>query len=841
LAALAFGWVGLTAYSIGVASHAVNADLHSLNALTADTATSLDQTHLGAVEDELRTLRADVAQLDKALRSSGADAVVPALPWLGRHYIAVRGALDIAQRLGQAAETFVVVAREVAPHTDASVTPPWLVAIVENHAALQQAMFDIQAAQRLRAALDETAVPSQFQPLVTTVDRVLNAPEVTALTELDLAAVTEALGSDRPVRYLVLLQNPAELRPGGGFPGSAVLVTLERGAVSDYDFFDMHQLTEAYLARRSRPLPEPWSLAQFLPQDGFLLHDAIWWPDFGRGAAQMLDMYAESGWPPVEGVVAVQPSVVGQLVGLVGPFTVELSDGPREITPDNVYSEIERERQWFTDGPPSLAPHKQALALIGSELIDRLRAPGALSLPAALDMLTDACQRRDVQAYAQDPRIQGLLDEQRCSGRLQHGSQPTLSISFANLVSNKTSQRLNSSFTVSSSAVQDGRRDVSLQIDLQHTGTPAEDPIYNGFQRWLIEVNLPDGSTLLSHPDSLPDPEAPDGGTYLIELWPHGSDHLGFEFSMPDSSALLVRKQAGLSPPKLVLGAADCQPEQATLVADTIVHWDRVCHSTPALESTARASSVHAAVSAGGLFTVQPQHRPRGKIDLPLADQTATGQLIVFGWAAEPTAARGTGVDSIVVYLDGAPLGQAEYGLPRPDIATLFASDAFLDSGFRYTVDLSNVAIGPHTVQVSLRSDRTGVVMNYRQRIRVVAGTDLRGNLDLPRDGEAVPQNRLTIFGWAVDRASTAGAGIERVSITLDGQPVGDAHHGLERADVATILGSDRFGHAGYQYDLDLSTVAAGPHVVEAIAYGVSGDAQLTRTRQIIVEREKGS
>ena len=40
------------------------------------------------------------------------------------------------------------------------------------------------------------------------------------------------LGGDSPVRYLVLFQNPAELRPSGGFPGTMGIVEFERGQLS---------------------------------------------------------------------------------------------------------------------------------------------------------------------------------------------------------------------------------------------------------------------------------------------------------------------------------------------------------------------------------------------------------------------------------------------------------------------------------------------------------------------------------------------------------------------------------------------------------------------------------
>jgi len=89
-------------------------------------------------------------------------------------------------------------------------------------------------------------------------------------------------------------------------------------------------------------------------------------------------------------------------------------------------------------------------------------------------------------------------------------------------------------------------------------------------------------------------------------------------------------------------------------------------------------------------------------IDAPKGGNTST-QLEVRGWAADPNARNGTGVDSVEVYLDGerdaggTRLGQATYGLQRPDVAANLGSQQFLLSGFALQ---TTVAPGPHTVYV---------------------------------------------------------------------------------------------------------------------------------------------
>jgi hypothetical protein len=93
-------------------------------------------------------------------------------------------------------------------------------------------------------------------------------------------------------------------------------------------------------------------------------------------------------------------------------------------------------------------------------------------------------------------------------------------------------------------------------------------------------------------------------------------------------------------------------------------------------------------------------------VDAPRGGTTGT-TLEVRGWAADPSARGGTGVDRVEVYVDGERnaggtlLGQATYGLQRPDVAANLGSQQFLLSGFALQ---ATVSPGPHTIYVYARS-----------------------------------------------------------------------------------------------------------------------------------------
>lgn len=95
-------------------------------------------------------------------------------------------------------------------------------------------------------------------------------------------------------------------------------------------------------------------------------------------------------------------------------------------------------------------------------------------------------------------------------------------MSLANLVTNEGSLALQPTLELDLSSVDDiGQRAVRLTLVLANTARNEDDPFYGGFQHWWIELMLPPGSELTqASKPAAPDPEAPNGGSYVIELFP---------------------------------------------------------------------------------------------------------------------------------------------------------------------------------------------------------------------------------------------------------------------------------------------------------------------------------
>lgn len=578
---------GVRAYELNEAYQAALVSMDRLRPLLTASPSSLSPGTLAETTAELRNLNSQFDRIDRATTVPGLDPVLGDMPWVGPRYRAARNLVEIGLLATDAATTATEAGSDLLPLLDkgglarSSGGPTWLDALLPHQDKLAAAARDLQTIRTLRAQVDDEVLPTRLRTRLGELDRILARSELQALASVDISAAAEALGASRPARYLVLFQNPAELRPTGGFPGTAALVTVDHGVLDGYQFFDVHELTEAYIAQRSTRLPQPWAQEQFFPQDGFLLHDALWWPDFPRSARQLMTMYAATDWPRIDGVIAIQPEVASNLVSFTGSFEVEFDGERHTITAENVYQQIERERRLVRDTPEDRVIHKNLLGLIGKALIEHLKSTDRKTLGQMVESFATSCGRRDVQVYVADPAVEAELDRIGCTGRLDvRQGEPTLAVTYANVALAKTSLDMRPRLTLTAEPPRDGQRRVRLDIDMRNGAVPDEDPVYQGFQRWWVEVSLPQGSTLLSDPGPMANPEAPNGGGYLAALFPRTTGTINVEFSMPDTSTFWVRRQPGVRNGDLIVRQQGCTVGQETVLdRDTLVDLASLCNS----------------------------------------------------------------------------------------------------------------------------------------------------------------------------------------------------------------------------------------------------------------------
>jgi hypothetical protein len=571
------GWGTYQARQGYQAYMALRSDITPLRAYAERDPMTYSSADLQHIERASRQLDDDLARLDAASSVPFGEGLLTRVPWLGARYQAGRDLIQLGRLLAPAGARGAWIGQDVlaaversgvsgAPAGEAT----WLDVIVAHEAEIRDLAVQLEVARALRQDIAVDLLPAGAQARVAELDKLLARADTTPVLNA-LPALKTALGAERPMRYLVLFPNPAEMRPAGGFPGDIALVTIERGQLQSYEFFNIVRLTQAYVKGRSAKVALPWPYEQFFRTDGYLIQDVVWSPEFTQVGEQFMAMYAETGWPAIDGVVAAQSSVASDLLRLVGPtLEIEVDGEARRITPDNLYDEIERQRRLRLDGVQATY-HKEVMATIGTAIVERLKAADRAVLVSAATSLRAAAARRDLQIYATDSVVQSWLDDQRWTGRMTPDSAtPTIGVAFGDLVAHKAGLRMQPRIELTLGPSVDGRREGRLDIYLKHTGTSEEAAFYAGFQRWWVEVYLPEGAVLRwTHDTPQPDPAAPNGGSYLIEIFPQWTGYASVTFTIPDAPSVLIRRQPGITQATFVLYRGGCvPPEQVTLTQD---------------------------------------------------------------------------------------------------------------------------------------------------------------------------------------------------------------------------------------------------------------------------------
>jgi hypothetical protein len=211
-------------------------------------------------------------------------------------------------------------------------------------------------------------------------------------------------------------------------------------------------------------------------------------------------------------------------------------------------------------------------------------------------------------------------------------------------------------------------------------------------------------------------------------------------------------------------------------------------------------------------------------LDEPSADGGQLSRTVrVAGWAA-----GGSPIVRIEVMCDAAPVGLAELGHPRPDVATRHPNLAQSDrAGFSLAWDTTRLTRGRHTLTVRA-VDVLGRVTEIARTVE--AEPPLLLDLDeLSPDGCPV-SGLVRVSGWA------AGADpIARVEVACDALPIGVAEIGLLRPDVAAgypnLAESDR---AGFSLLWDTRRLTQGQHTLAVRAVDLNGGlAEVSRTVEV--------
>jgi len=306
-------------------------------------------------------------------------------------------------------------------------------------------------------------------------------------------ASLDLLGDKMDRRYLLVFQNNAEARASGGFVGSYALLDISQGKIKNLEIpkggsYD----TDGNLRRFVNP-PSPLRLVD----THWKFWDANWWPDWPSSARQLAWFLQESNGPTVDGVVAITPDIIENLLRVTGPIDLSDSHG-LIITADNFRLTVQDNVESKVSGPQQ---PKKIIGDLAMAILEKL--PVALNdqhkVIEVVKSLSQQISARHILFYSNNPEIQAKWQQTGWSGQLSQlePGQDYLQVVNTNIAGGKTDLRIRQTIEQQVQIQSDGSIINDVTIIREHTGE-KKDGLYGVRNVNWLRLYVPEGSQLLS-------------------------------------------------------------------------------------------------------------------------------------------------------------------------------------------------------------------------------------------------------------------------------------------------------------------------------------------------------
>jgi hypothetical protein len=332
-----------------------------------------------------------------------------------------------------------------------------------------------------------------------------------ASTQKFLDAFIPWISSPTPHHVLVMLQNPSEIRPAGGFLGSYADVTVASGTVTDISVHDVADADAAFTPNIVPPAPLQLEVSRWRPAD------ANWFFDFPTSASETLSFFNQSehsvsstevasgtalgasspsSTPYFDAAIAVSPRVIQDLLSVTGPITVSSTKTP--FTADNFLTSIQGIVQ---AGQASSATYPKAILRdIMSQLALKLSSLTDNQKQEILGMASRWIADKDIMIYSSDPDIESFLKLNGAAGDVyvlpQNFNGDYLAVVDANVNGGKSDLVMSENVAWVAQIGADGEITDNLSVTRTDTASSSAPWWYRTKNQVYLQVFTPPGSTL---------------------------------------------------------------------------------------------------------------------------------------------------------------------------------------------------------------------------------------------------------------------------------------------------------------------------------------------------------
>lgn len=438
--------------------------------------------------DGWRQISSELELTDRALNEVNAVAIAvsKAIPQTSQYYDSARKLVFAGEESARAGE---LLSKGLVRAMEANVRYP-IERLELFSVYLDESRPHIDLALEHLSDIDVERLPEEMKPQVQQAHELMSAVD-TSVRELEdlYKLLIPMLGKDHQRRYLLIFQNPSELRPTGGFMGSVADVIVDRGEIRKIHVpgggpYDLR----SQLTTRVRP-PEPLQLIS----SRWEFQDANWFPDFPAAAEKIRWFWSEAGQPTVDGVIALNAPIVVDLLKVTGP--IEMPEYGKTITAENFILETQKAVELEYDKEENKP--KKFIGDLMPKLLERLKDSSQEEWLELAQVMIEALERKDIQIAMSDEGEEKRVEALDWNGRLKDAPGDSLAVIGANIAGQKTDLVVDERVHVKTDIAKDGSITNTVTIKRTHNGEKGE-AFYGVNNVNYLRVYAPEGSELIS-------------------------------------------------------------------------------------------------------------------------------------------------------------------------------------------------------------------------------------------------------------------------------------------------------------------------------------------------------
>ncbi len=276
------------------------------------------------------------------------------------------------------------------------------------------------------------------------------------------------MGFDDEKKYLVLLQNNMELRPGGGFIGSYGVLSLDKGKVVDFKISDVYD-ADGQLKAHVEP---QFAIRRHLEEKHLFLRDSNFDLDFRKTASLSAMLFNLETGEKVDGVIGVDLSFVKSLLTAIGE--VEVLDYNEKVNSENLFyiTESYVEKGFF----PGSTQKKDFLRSLYKAILEKFNSKKNISYFKLLEEAVKSIEEKHLLFAFSNPSIQNLFTVNNWSAAFWDERKDSdlvindyLNINEANFGANKVNYFISRSLSQRVEITDEGEVKEELVISYKNT------------------------------------------------------------------------------------------------------------------------------------------------------------------------------------------------------------------------------------------------------------------------------------------------------------------------------------------------------------------------------------